>query len=51
MADEVQAHLDRDWDPGDHARPISSVSAGRFETGVHDGWPLATFPAARPRYE
>ena len=52
MADEVQVHLDRDWNTGDHAREISSVlSAGRFEACVHDGWPPATFPAERPRYE
>lgn len=52
MAAEVQAHLDRDWNTGDHAREISSVlSAGRFEARVHDaGLPLA-FPAERPRYE
>src|SRR3546814_17997315 len=52
MADEVQVHLDRDWNTGDHARAISSVlSAGRFEACVHDGWPPAAFPAERPRYE
>lgn len=52
MALEVQAHLDRDWNVGDHAREISSVlSAGRFEAHVHDGWPLLAFPAERLRYE
>lgn len=52
MALEVQAHLDRDWNVGDHAREISSVlSAGRFEARVHDGWPPLAFPAERPRYE
>lgn len=52
MALEVQAHLDRDRNVGDHARPISSVlSAGRFEARVHDGWPPLAFPAERPRYE
>ena len=52
MSDEVQAHLDRDWNTGDHAREISSVlSAGRFEARVHDGWPPLAFPAERPRYE
>ena len=52
MALEVQAHLDRDWNVGDHAREMSSVlSAGRFEARVHDGWPSLAFPAERPRYE
>ena len=52
MALEVQAHLDRDWNVGDHAREISSVlSAGRYEARVHDGWPPLAFPAERPRYE
>jgi hypothetical protein len=52
MAHEVQAHLDRNWNTGDHAREISSVlSAGRFEARVHDGWPPLSFPAERPRYE
>uniref|UniRef100_UPI0035CC9C69 hypothetical protein n=1 Tax=uncultured Sphingomonas sp. TaxID=158754 RepID=UPI0035CC9C69 len=52
MADEVQVHLDRDWNTDDHAREISSVlSAGRFEACVHDGCPPATFPAERPRYD
>lgn len=52
MALAVQAHLDRDWKVGDHAREISSVlSAGRFEAHVHDGWSPLTFPAERPRYE
>jgi hypothetical protein len=52
MAAEVQAHLDHDWNIGDHAQPISSVlSAGRFEARVHDGWPPLAFPAERPRYE
>ena len=52
MALEFQAHLNRDWNVGDHAREISSVlSAGRFEACVHDGWPPAAFPAERPRYE
>jgi hypothetical protein len=32
------AMIDRDWNTGDHARPISSVlSVGRFEARVHDG--------------
>jgi len=52
MALEVQAHLDRDWNVGDHARQISSVlCAGRFEAHVHDGWPPLAFPAERPRYK
>ncbi|MDJ0275976.1 hypothetical protein QLH51_04050 [Sphingomonas sp. 2R-10] len=52
MSVEVQAHLDRDWNTGDHARSISSVlSAGRFEARVHDGWPPLAFPTERPRYE
>jgi hypothetical protein len=52
MSVEVQAHLDRDWNTGDHARPISSVlSAGRFEARVHGGWPPLAYPAERPRYE
>ena len=52
MALEVQAHLDRDWNVGDHAREISSVlSAGRFEAHVYDGWPPLACPAERPRYE
>lgn len=52
MSVEVQAHLDRDWNTGDHARPISSVlSAVRFEDRVHDGWPPLAFPAERPRCE
>lgn len=38
IADEVQAHLDRDWNTDDHAREISSVlSAGRFEARVNGG--------------
>ncbi|WP_242098167.1 hypothetical protein [Sphingomonas sp. CROZ-RG-20F-R02-07] len=52
MSVEVQAHLDRDWNTGDHARPTSSVlSTGRFEARVHDGWPPNAFPAERPRYD
>ena len=52
MSAEVQAHLDRDWNVGDHAREISSVlSPGRFEARVHDGWPPLAFPDERPRYE
>ncbi|WP_242187171.1 hypothetical protein [Sphingomonas sp. CARO-RG-8B-R24-01] len=52
MAVEVQAHLDRDWNVDDHARPLSSVlSAGRYVAQVHDGWPPFAFPAERPRYE
>lgn len=52
MASEVQQHLDRDWNVGDHARPLSSVlSAGRFVAKVHDGWPPLAFPTERPRYE
>jgi hypothetical protein len=52
MASEVQQHLDRDWNVGDHACPLSSVlSAGRFVAQVHDGWPPLAFPAERPRYE
>jgi len=52
MSMEVQAHLDRDWNTGDHARLISSVlSAGRFEAHVHDGWAPLAFPDERPRYE
>ena len=40
MAAEVQAHLDRDWNVGDHARPLSTVlSAGRYVAQVSDGWP------------
>ena len=49
MAAEVQAHLDRDWNVGDHARPLGSVlSAGRYVAHVHDGWPPLAFPAERP---
>lgn len=49
MSDEVQAHLDRDWNTGDHAREISSVlSAGRFEARVYDGWPPIA-PRSRSR--
>src|SRR3546814_16809641 len=34
MADEVQVHLDRDWNTGDHARAISSgTSAGDRKHG------------------
>ena len=52
MAGEIQGHLDRDWNTGDHAHEISSVlSAGRFEARVHEGWPPLAFPAERPRYE
>jgi hypothetical protein len=52
MSVEVRAHLDRDWNTGDHAQPISSVlSADRFKAHVHDGWPPLAFPAQRPRYE
>lgn len=52
MASEVQQHLDRDWNVGDHARPLSSVlSAGRFVAQVHDGWPPLAFPTEHPRYE
>ena len=52
MALEVQAHLYRDWNVGDHARQISNVlCAGRFEAHVHDGWPPLAFPDERPRYE
>ena len=44
IALEVQAHLNRDWNVGDHAREISSVlSAGRFEARVHDSWPPPPF--------
>lgn len=53
MSVEVQAHLDREWNTGDHARPISSVlSVRRFEARVHDGWPvLRAYAAERPHYE
>jgi hypothetical protein len=52
MAAEIQDHLDRDWNVGDHARPLDSVlSAGRYEARVHDGWPPHVFPAERPHYE
>ena len=52
MAAEVQAHLDRDWNVDDHARPLSSVlSAGRYVAQVYDGWPPLAFPTERPRYE
>lgn len=52
IAAEVQTHLDRDWNTGDYARPLSSVfSPGRFEARVHEGWPPLAFPAERPRYE
>ena len=51
MADEVQVHLDRDWNVDDHARPLGSVlSAGRYIAQVHDGWPPLAFPTERPRY-
>ena len=49
MALEVQAHLDRDWNVGDHARPISSVlSAGRFEARVHMAGPFSPFRPSVP---
>lgn len=52
VASEVQQHLDRDWNVGDHARPLSSVlSTDHFVAQVHDGWPPLAFPAERPRYE
>ena len=52
MSVELQAHLDRDWNVGNHAPEISSVlSAGRFEAHVRYGWPPLAFPAERPRYE
>ena len=52
MAAEVQAHLDRDWNVADHARPLSSVlSAGRYVAQVNEGWPPVAFPVERPRYE
>jgi hypothetical protein len=52
MAHEVQAHLDRNWNTGDHAREISSVlSAGRFEAASTMAEPPLSFPAERPRYE
>ena len=39
MALEFRAHLNRDWNVGDHAREISSVlSPGRFEARVHEGY-------------
>lgn len=52
MGAEIQGHLDRDWNVGDHARPLSRVlSAGRYVAQVHDGWPPLAFPAERPRFE
>ena len=52
MAAGVQAHLDRDWNVDDHARPLASVlSAGRYVAQVHDGRPPLAFPTERPRYE
>ncbi|WP_085811293.1 hypothetical protein [Sphingomonas sp. TZW2008] len=51
VAAEIQAHLDRDWNVGDHARPLDSVlSAGRWEARTFEGWPPTSFPAERPRY-
>ena len=50
--DEVQAHLNRDWNIGGHARSLDSVlSVGRYEARVHDGWPPTSFPQERPQYE
>ena len=52
MALEFQAHLNCDWNIGDHAREISSVlCVGRFGAHAHEGWPPLAFPAERPRYE
>lgn len=48
----VQAELDRDWNLGDHARPLSSVlSAGRWESRAWPSWPPPRFQAETPRYE
>lgn len=52
LHDEMQAHLDREWNTGDHARDISSVlSPGRYEAVTSDGWPPRHFPESRPVYE
>jgi hypothetical protein len=49
MALEVQAHLDRDWNVGDHARKISSVlCAGRFEAASTMAGPLSPFRPSVP---
>lgn len=50
-ASAVQAELDRDWNVGDHARPLCEMlSAGRWEARAAPGWPASRFPAATPSY-
>ncbi|BAI96662.1 hypothetical protein Sj15T_09670 [Sphingobium sp. TA15] len=51
-ASEIQILLDRDWNIGDHARPLHSVlSTGRYEAHIFDAWPPPCFPESRPTYE
>ena len=50
-AREVQVVLDRDWNVGDHARPLdSALSAGRWQARASEGWPPAAIPAVPPTY-